>query len=254
MTTRRAALAWIVVATLAAGCGFADETAPPMSDPVEILEGGLATTASLATVHARFELEAAGALQGFDGAAGEGDLDLEEYELAGTVSLPPGPGGATLSVLYANRELYTRAGSGAWALVGGNGEADPLAFLPTVAKIADALDAALEEPGVAVTLVGTEACAGATCYHVAVDVPPDAVWLTLQRLQGLEGLDQPMPDGVPPVKVEAWVDRAELQLVRLRGSFVDAGGSSVTLEIELSAHDAVVDVSPPPSDDVGPEG
>jgi hypothetical protein len=255
MSARRTGIAWIVAVMLAAGCGVDEGTASPMSDPVEILEQALSSTASLGTVHARIELSASGDPQGLDGASGEGDLDLEEHELTGTVDLPPALGAASLSVVYADRELFARSGSGDWERIGGNGEADPLVFLPTVAKIADAFDAALDEPGVAARLVGTEACAAATatCYHLTVDVPPEAVWLTVQRLQGLEGVDLPMPAGVPPVELEAWVDRAELQIVRLQGGFVDAEAGTLAVEIELSAHDAAVDVSPPPSDAVAPE-
>ena len=252
MHARRAGLACVLVALLAAGCSPADGTAPPMSDPLEILEEALSSTASLSTVHARVELGATGGQSGLDGLAADGDLDLGELELSATVELPLALGGARLSVIYADRELFTRPGSGAWARVGGNGEADPLVFVPTVAKIADALDMALEEPGVRATLVDTEECGVASCYRVAVEVPPEAVWLTALRLQGLDGLDPPMPGGIPALAVEAWIERAELRLVGFRGAIVDAGGGSLLLEVVLSAHDAPVDVSPPPSDEVAP--
>jgi hypothetical protein len=232
----------------------ADGTAPPMTDPAAILEQALESTAALGSVRAQFTLGATGTQERLDGAGGDLEVDLEDHELAGTITLPPMLGGVTSSLLYADRELYMRADGRGWVRVGGNGEADPLVFLPTVAKLADALDAALDEPGVAATLVGSEACGAASCYHVTVDAPPDLVWLTLQRLQGLEGLDQPMPAGVPPVEIEAWVDRAELRLVRLHGELIEEDGSALSLDVELSDHDAEVDLTPPPSVEVDQTG
>jgi hypothetical protein len=254
LAVRGVAAACVLSVAVVAGCGVEDSTAPPMTDPVAILEQALESTAGLGSVRARFTLGASGAQEELDGAGGDVELDLEEFELAGTVTLPPMLGGGTTSVLYADRELFTRTDGGGWIRVGGNGEADPLVFLPPVAKLADALDAALDEPGVTATLSGSDACGSATCYHVTVGAPAETVWLTLQRLQGLEGLDAPMPEGIPPVEFEAWVDRAELRLVRLHGEVADADGGGLVLEVELSDHDAEVDLTPPPSADAEPTG
>lgn len=254
MRLRRVAAACALAGYALAGCGVADGTAPPMTDPAAILERALESTAGLGSVRAEFTLGATGSQEGLDGAGGNLEVDLADHELAGTVTLPPKLGGVTTSVLYADRELYTRADGGGWDRIGGNGEADPLVFLPTVAKLAEALDAALDEPGVAATLAGWDSCGTGSCYHVTVDVPPEAVWLTLQRLQGLEGLDEPMPEGMPPVEIAAWVDRAELRLVRLHGTVVEGDSSALSLDLELSDHDAEVDLTPPPSTEAEPTG
>jgi hypothetical protein len=63
-----------------------------------------------------------------------------------------------------------------------------------------------------------------------------------------------MPEGVPPVAIEAWVDRAALRLVALHGELVDPDGGALSLDLELSDHDAEVDLTPPPSGDAEPSG
>ncbi len=241
-------LATLALALLA--CGEGDD-ATTLTDPAELLERSIDRAAETAAVHVRFDLEAP-AMPAIDGAAGEGDVDLADRDLAATIDLPAAGSDVHLDVRYVDSGLFTRTGDGPWARWGGATAADPLALLPTTAKIADLLGTALDDPAVGVELVGAERCGDAACRHVRVTIPPDVVWQMSQRLAGLDGLGDPAPPGIDPLPFEAWVDAEDLDLVRASFS-VPYGAEPIGVTVELSRHDEPVDVEPPPSDEIAEE-
>lgn len=239
MIKHLAALA--VTALLAGACVGGAPTAPPLSDPAEIVERALVSSGNLRAVHVR--LDFVPAVGGAGAAALDADVDLISRELS-LVALAPGSDAQRLRL--ADGALYLQSGDDPWRREP-QGVAGALELIPPTKEIVVALTQAVGDPSVEHELVGTEDCGEFSCYHVRVLVPPSVVWRTLTELVPLAAQGEE-PPGMTGLALDAWVDRGHLRLIQLK---VGLGGSG-TAAVTLSNHDKPVFIDPPPGSQIAP--
>jgi hypothetical protein len=176
----------------------------------------------------------------------EGDVDVAARELDVTARATPevsGTGEARLVV--AGGSVYSRTGTQPWSAYDGNGQ-DPLAGVPTTAKIAAAVEAALRDPTTSITAEGTEACGDDTCFRIRAEVTAETAWRALTEMVTTDGrpTGMTMPETFPGFAIDLWIDQDTLQLRQATNTTV-VDRTSISITVALSRHDEPVNIAAP---------
>ncbi len=265
----RPALALVaIVGLVAAGCGGSagTPTAPPISDPQEIITRSIANVADATSLHFRAEVggkfnmnalgEGGGGLGGNMDLAGtyaEGDIDIKNQAVDIKFGVPGmfGLSGRIIVVdgyTYMQNSLqgakYTKSGLGdalPFDLPSPDASASPDA--PASGAIVNQIEEVrknLEDAGLTVTLKDDEKVEGKDCYRISLSIPADK----------LNDLVSQNAGSVADVKIDSlsvdyWVYKDSLRPAKLLVSGAAADAGSLTLSVIISNYDGSVDVKAP---------
>jgi len=263
MTIQRGSLLLVgLLGAVFVACEPSVEALPRLDDPHEIPGQAIRTTSEIEFVHLRLEANLGGAADAQRYVI-EGDLNLPTREFHAVADLA-GLAGTTQrgELLLVGTDVFTRTegdamfgnpADGRWVRQPIDAASDPRNGLPATPAIALAIKTLLDDPGVAVTLVGIEPCGDRQCYQLTVTIPPEVTWLALSG--GLLGGDPDSenagaPDpSIPAIELEVMVDEATRNLAAM-STTIDSGGQTIQLAATLSNHDVEFALLPPPPDQV----
>jgi hypothetical protein len=263
MTLRRSFLPAVMLVAVLAGCQPSAEALPRLSDPTEILEEAIRTTAELEFVHARLEAatDAGGGAQQY---TVDGDIDLAQREFHALAELGAGGMSQKAELLLAGTDLFIRLQDGGLGGLGGSvaddrwqrqplgGGNDPRNGLPATPAIAVALKALLSDPGITSELEGMTTCGDRQCYHLTIRVDPEVTWRAVNGglIGGAPANEIGPPDpAIPEVVFDVKVDESTRNLVSVATS-IAAQGQTVDLAATLSNHGVEFELLPPNPDEV----
>jgi hypothetical protein len=255
-----AACLMVGAALLLGACG---PSLPALSDPIEIVNAGLASTEAARTVH--LEVAVNGEIKvALPGGAGPGTtINLGGTTASADVDMAGGKAHATFAApgllilsgeaIQIGETSYVRTSLGG-PLFEVAEATDALPVDPTDASgIFDGIGDLLLADGVDPVKGADVDCGGKTCYTVAVE-------LTTDELAAL-GAAAPIPEALSDLPID--VDgisvtitvRVEKETHRLAGvgtlvSLGDVG--EVTMDVSASNWDGPMDISPPPADQIKP--
>jgi hypothetical protein len=266
----------ILVATLTlavAACG-GTPALPELTDPTEILQAAAENAASADSVHLDFRAD--GELKvatgpattsiALDGTTANADLDLAGGDarvtfaspgllnLRGELLLVDGTAYAKTSMTgadYLSFPMGSTPGSGAGATPGTSPDTTSL-----IAALADLL----ATPGLEPTKGEDASCGSATCYTVTIELTADEL-AALGLGDAASGIDLPIPSdlpvplpdlsGIAGVDVTALVEKDTRRLAEVTLEAQAAETATATLDLRFSKWDEPVNVSAPPTDEVG---
>jgi hypothetical protein len=271
-----AALALVTVG--ACGGSSGTPTAPPISDPNEIitkaLSGGQATT----TLHLKLEITGAVKTAGLgdqaavlgneltlDGAMLEGDIDVANQAAHLTFSAPKlaALGNQTISgdLIIKDSNLYIKAApllpkymkSPLGSLTEGLPVSVPTAGASALSGLTDQIAEvrkSLQDAGAKSTLVGTEQVDGRNAYHVNISVPLDKL---NSQLAG-SGVDAAAQMKIDSASVDMWTytDSNQLAKVQIKGASSTVGNVGMT--ITMTKYGAAVKIEAPAASDIQESG
>jgi hypothetical protein len=252
------------VALVAAACG--GPSLPALSDPIEIIEAGLATTEAARTVHLEVVVDGdlritiPGATQPattikLGGTSASADVDLAGGRARATFAAP---GLLILSgeAIQIAETTYLRT-SLSGPMFDVIEATDALPVDPADASgIFDDLRAFLRSDGLDPVRGDDVECGGTRCYAVLIE-------LTTAELEALgDAAPLPaLPDDMPDLPIDlnavslAATVRVEKETHRLAGiSLVTSLGEtgSITVDVSASNWDQPMDISPPPASEIKP--
>jgi hypothetical protein len=243
----------LLAALVIAACEPTAAALPRLTDPDEVIEEALKTTAELDYVHLAVEVEATAAqLGGKMSYVADADIDLGRREFHAVIDGSLGFFGENqVEVLVVGTETFSRTdGAGPWQRSEIAAGTDPRAAIPPNPAIAAALQAVLADPSVEPELRGMEACGGGECYHVVATITPELIGRLMDGAifgapPGQEA--QPVDPGIPPVTLDILVDEGTRNLVSI-ATTLTMEGVSANISAELSNHGVELRiVAPPPS-------
>lgn len=244
----------LLAALVVAACDPTAAALPRLTDPDEIVEEALKTTAELEYIHARIEIDAQAA--GFGGDMSyvvDADIDLGRREfhavVDGDLALI---GNQQIRLLLVGSELFTRTeAAGPWQRAEVAPGTDPRAAIPPNEAIAVALQALLADPAVQPELRGMEACGGGECYHIVLTITPELIGRVMDGaiFGAPPGQDpEPVDPGIPEVTLDILVDERTRNLVSIATELA-VEGVSAKVSVEFSNHDVALRiVAPPPAE------
>jgi len=252
---RRVVLSLVLLGSLLVGaCEPTDAALPRLTEPAEVLEEAIRTTAELEYVHARLDL--AVTVPGDAGRMGyvvDADIDLGRREFHAAVDGNLGIIGATRAqILVVGSDLYMRTEeTGRWQRSSIAPGTDPRADVPPNPAIAVALRGLLEDPSIDAELTGVEACGGSQCYQLVATIAPDLIWRVVNGavFGAPPDVDPgPVDPAIPAVTLEIEVEEATRRLVSIATTIaVDA--TTADVRVTLSNHDLALRlVHPPPGE------
>ena len=252
ISPRRSALTFsgVLLAIAVVGCGSssATPTAPPLTDPNEIITRSATGLTAVQTLH--FDVAVSGSvntsalgsaggglgLSGaikLDGATASGDLDIQKQAFHVAASMPTLMG-LSADIIQVDGYQYTKI-----SLVGPKYTKSSAATLPiataapsasldissTVASLKSSLTAA----GVTATLVGREQVGGRDSYHVSVGLPKDLINQQLGAVGGGAAGDAK----IDTLTLDYWVfvDSLNPAKMELKASSSTVGNLTVTLTL-----------------------
>jgi hypothetical protein len=223
---------------LATAIGCSGPAAPPLTDAREVLGRALQTTAQLRTVRVALDARIDGGESGQAHAEGTVDIAARELDMRAEA-----PGSFQVRVVVADVRIFSQVPGEAWSITGGD-RFDPLADLPTTARVAEAVLAGIADPRTTLALGQAEPCGSTTWYRVTATIPPAVSFAVLARidprLAPMEGTEPEFPD----IGIEALVEYESFLLVRITNS-VAFGGNSGSLTIDLADHNRVPGIEAP---------
>ncbi len=244
---RRFTPALVMLAIALAACG---SEAPALTDPREIISQGLAATGEVSSLHVdvvvtgSISIPETGGTFNLEGTTAGGDFDVANNRSRLTFALP-GFLGLTGEAIQDGNDTYLKT-SLTGALYAKSTTADSGVELNADTALAE-VESFLDKEGVTSEKLDDVTCGDATCYAVQVTIP--ASLLADASAAGIDAGDYLGEDLV----VDLQFDREDL---RLRQASTDiAAGELGTLGLlaTFSNYDAVVEVSPPPDDQVTTE-
>lgn len=237
------ALAALVLAGCAAGT-----TPQPTLEPRDETVAALRSTAELQTVHALLRIEIGGLAAETTTVTIEGDVDIAGRELDVTAgSEPEFFGTSEFRLVVADEFVFNRQGDGSWS-ISGDGVQDPLAMVPTTARIAEAVEEALRDPATTIRLEGAEDCGNARCDRIRAEVPAEVAWRAVNRM--IQPVDQPaatlqpLPSGFPGFAIDLWIEQGSHRLRQATNTTV-VDRTTISIIVALSGHDEPVIIRPP---------
>lgn len=265
VTGRRSSATGLLVgvAFLVGACG---SSLPALSDPLEIIDAGLASTEAARTVHLEVTVDgeikialpggaAAGTTIKLGGTAASADVDLAGGKAHATFAAP---GLLILSgeaiQIAETSYIRTSLGGPLFEVVEAT---DALPVDPTDASgIFDDIGEFLRSAGLDPVKGDDVECGGKSCYTVVIELSA----AELEALGGAAPLPA-LPDGLPALPIDldgigiTATVRVEKETHRLAGiglviSLGDTG--SLTMDVSASNWDQPMDISPPPADQIKP--
>ena len=232
--------------TALAACGPGTAAATPTPEPRDAVVQALRSTAELDTVHAllRIELRDSGGQEYL--VTIEGDVDVATRELDVRAVIDPEVSGIEEArLVVVDGSVYSKAGDDAWSMSGGTGQ-DPLESVPTTARIAAAVEAALRDPATTIALEGSEACGAATCFKIRAEITAEVAWRAVTEMFSTEGrpADLTMPATFPGFAIDLWIEQDTLR-IRQATNTTAVEGQSISITVALSRHDEPVSIVAP---------
>jgi hypothetical protein len=248
-------LASLAAAGLAvAGCGAGTSPQPTLEPRDEVVDA-LQSTAELEAVHALLHIELDGPAADTTTVTIEGDVDVEARELDVTARIEPELfGNSEIRLVVVDGFVFNRMQDGSWS-ISGDGFEDPLAMLPTTARIAAAVEEALRDPATTIRLEGGEGCGDATCDRIRAEIPAEVAWRAVARM--IQRVDQPaasdqlMPVGFPGFAIDLWIEQGTHRLRQATNTTV-VDRQTLSIIVALSAHDEPVTIRPPVQPSLNP--
>lgn len=248
MNVRRLVTILAITALAVTGCGGGSPGASLA--PRDEVVAALRSTADLQTVHALVRVVVTG--QGMDETTLtiEGDVDLVARELDLEATIAPAVFGTSgMRLVVADGFIYSSQTDGSWS-TSGDGVSDPIALVPTTAAIAAAVEEALRDPDTTIRLEGTDDCGDATCDRIRAEIPAAIAWRAvatmIEPLGPPDGSPAPMPATFPGFAIDMWIEQGSHRL-RQATNTTSVDGTTISIIVALSDHDAPVTISPPVS-------
>jgi LppX_LprAFG lipoprotein len=269
ITTRRPALVFsgVLLALAVVGCGSssATPTAPPLTDPNEIITRSATGLTAVQTVH--FDVTVSGsvnmsALGGsgsalglsgslkLDGTTMSGDVDIQKQALHVSASMPT-LFGLTADIIQVDGYQYVKI-----SMFGTKYTKSPATTLPiptaapsasldissTVASLKSSLTAA----GVTATLVGREQVDGRNAYHVSVSLPKDLINQQIGALSGAAagGIS------IDTVTLDYWVFVDSLNPAKMEVKASSATLGNLTVTLTLTKYNQPVTIKAPADSEI----
>jgi len=259
-----------IVGLVAAGCGGSSKgtpTAPPVSDPDEIITRSVTASQNITSLHIRVNVggkvnlsslsggSAGGGLGGSIDLAGtyaEGDIDASKKDTQDVkADLKFGmPGLLALSgrIIVVDGYMYTQVSLQGdkyskskldTALPVSVPSADPSATLAIASQV-DELRKSLKDAGATTSLKGDEKVDGKDCYHVAIDVPASK----LNELLGTAGVASASM-AIESTQVDYYVYKDSLLPAKVFLGANVTGVGNLTLEAIITKYGESVSVKAP---------
>jgi hypothetical protein len=243
----------ILVATLAvlAAC----QSAPAITDPVEIITQGLQATAELKSFHVSLELNGdvsipdGGGTFNLDSTSLEADVDIAAKNVRASLAVPAFLG-LTADVIVIGDDVWIKTSMGGtkWSHQTNDMMGSPLP-IPTasagVQEMIDKLKEALATDGVITKKLADVACGDRQCYQVSISVPSSL----MDDAGAVASLDPASIFG-DAVEVNLLFDREKLWLTEVSSGVDSESVGTITATLSFSSFDEAVEFSPPPSPDV----
>ncbi|HEY5528305.1 MAG TPA: LppX_LprAFG lipoprotein [Thermoleophilia bacterium] len=244
------AFAGVLLAIAVVGCGSssATPTAPPLTDPNEIITRSATGLTAVQTVH--FDVAVSGSvntsalgssgsalgLSGslkLDGTTASGDIDIQKQAFHVAASMPTLLG-LTADIIQVDGFQYTKI-----SLVGTKYTKSSASTLPIpsaapsatldISSAVTSLKSSLTAAGVTATLVGRDQVDGRNSYHVSVGLPKDLINQQLGALGGAAAGGAK----IDTLTLDYWVfvDSLNPAKMELKASSVTVGNLTVTLTL-----------------------
>lgn len=243
----------VLVAVLAvlAAC----QSAPAITDPVDIVTQGLQATAELKSFHVSLKLNGnvsvpdGGGTFNLDSTTLEADVDIPAKNVRASLAVPAFLG-LTADVIVIGDDVWIKTSMGGtkWSHQTNDMMGSPLP-IPTasagVEEMINKLKEALATDGVVTKKLVDVACGDRQCYQVSVSVPTSL----MDEAGAVASLDPASIFG-DAVEINLLFDREKLWLTEVSSAVDSETIGTITATLSFSNFDEAVEFSPPPSPDV----
>ncbi|HEV8252173.1 MAG TPA: hypothetical protein VGQ66_02215 [Candidatus Limnocylindria bacterium] len=242
----------IVVAVLAvlAAC----QSAPAITDPLEIITQGLDATANLKSLHVSVALDGTfnvpdgGGSLGLDSTSLEADVDIEAKSVRATLAVPAFLNlTADLIIIGQDTWVRTSLSGTTWSHQTNDVLGSPTpSTSPALEEMIGKVREFLEKDGVVIKKLADVACGDRQCYQVSVSVPSE---LVAEEGGTVASLDPSTVFG-EALEINLLFDREKLWLTEASTSVDSETMGTISATVSFSKFDEAVTFSPPPSADV----
>jgi len=243
----------ILVAALAvlAAC----QSAPAITDPLEIITQGLDATANLKSLHisvaldGTFNVPDGGGSVGLDSTSLEADVDIEARSVRATLAVPAFLN-FTADLIVIGQDTWVRMSltGTKWSHQTNDvlGSPKPSAS-PDLQVMIGKVREFLEKEGVVIKKLADVACGDRQCYQVSVSVPS-----SLMAEEGGDAVASLDPSTIfgEALEINLLFDREKLWLTEASTSVDSETMGIISATVSFSNFDQAVTFSPPPSADV----
>jgi len=261
------AFAGVLLAIAVVGCGSssATPTAPPLTDPNEIITRSATGLTAVQTVH--FDVAVSGSvntsalgssgsalgLSGslkLDGTTVSGDIDIQKQAFHVAASMPTLLG-LTADIIQVDGFQYTKI-----SLVGTKYTKSPASTLPIpsaapsatldISSAVTSLKSSLTAAGVTTTLVGRDQVDGRDAYHVSVSVPKDLINQQIGALGGstTSGIS------IDSLSLNYWVYVDSLNPAKMELKASSATLGNLTVTVTLTKYNQPVTIKAPADSEI----
>jgi len=247
---RRFAPILVAVLAVLAAC----QSAPAVTDPLDIITQGLDATANLKSLHLSLALDGTlnvpegGGSFGLDSTSLEADVDIAAKSVRANLAVPAFLGlTADLIVIGQDTWVRTSLTGTKWSHQTNDvlGSPGPSAS-PDLQVMIDKVREFLKKDGVVIKKLADVACGDRQCYQVSVSIPSN---LMADEAGAVASLDPSTIFG-EALEVNLLFDREKLWLTELSTSVDNETTGKISATVSFSNFDEAVDFSPPPSPDV----
>ena len=248
-----------VLAVTAAACGTTASPSPALSDPKAIVQAGLDSAQTAQTVHldvhvdgtAKVSLPGSGAAAGsgtpvkLDGTTASIDVDFEKPAAHATVAVPA-IFNFTADVIAIDGKAYLKSSltGPRYQVQQGTGPVDP----GSTRGFFQAIETAMQQPGVSLTKGADVQCGSETCYSVATK-------LTAEQLGTVAGSLGSLPIDLAGATVDltVLVEQSDPNhLAGIKAVVTTPDGNAFTVDVTASRWNQPVSISAPTPDQVTP--
>ena len=231
------------------------QSAPAITDPVDIITQGLQATAELKSFHVSLELNGnvsvpdGGGTFNLDSTTLEADVDIPARNVRASLAVPAFLG-LTADVIVIGNDVWIKTSMGGtkWSHQTNDMMGSPLP-IPTasagVEEMVAKLKEALATDGVVTKKLADVACGDRQCYQVSVSVPSSL----MDDAGAVASLDPASIFG-DAVEINLLFDREKLWLTEVSSGVDSESIGTITATLSFSSFDEAVEFSPPPSPDV----
>jgi LppX_LprAFG lipoprotein len=263
--TRAFAGALLALAVIGCGSSSGTPTAPPVSDPNEIITRSATGITAVQTVH--FDVAVAGSINTaalgssggalglsgalkLDGTTVSGDVDIQKQALHVTASMPALLG-LSADIIQVDGFMYTKI-----SLMGPKYTKFPATTLPVasaapsaspdISSMVSSLSTGLTASGAKATLVGRDQVDGRDAYHVSIDVPNSLL------SQGVGALAGSAASGVSidTLTLDYWVFVDSLNPAKLELKAGSATLGNLAVTVTLTKYNQPVTIKAPADSEI----
>jgi hypothetical protein len=255
-------LVLILVATMAvivAACGNSASPSPTLSDPKAIVQAGLGAAQTAQSVHldvhvdgtAKVSLPGSGAPAGsgtpikLDGTTASIDVDFAKPAAHASVAVPA-VFNFSADVIATDGKSYVKSSltGPLYQVQEGSGPVDP----SSTRGLFQAIETAVQQPGVVLTKGADVQCGSQTCYSVTTKLTADQLGTATGALGGL-----PIDLAGATVDLTVLVEQSDPNhLAGMKAVVTTPDGNALTIDVAASKWNAPVSISAPSPDQVKP--